>query len=97
MHGDERVELEHCGARERDEGGESLSKVESGNWADGVDVTKDNFLETGGRLLEYTWRVNRLSSYLRMTRVSRLRRGGCFEDVRATRLEYIPGLKLANQ
>jgi hypothetical protein len=51
VHGDERVELEHRGARERDEGRESLSKAGIGELADGVDVTTDNFLEAGGEAL----------------------------------------------
>ena len=51
VHGDGRVELEHSGARERYEGGESLSKAGIGELADGVDVTTNNFLEADGEAL----------------------------------------------
>ena len=42
MHGNKRVELEHRGARERDEGGENLRKAGIRELADGVDVTTVN-------------------------------------------------------
>ena len=51
MHGDELVELAHCEALVRHEGGESLSKAGIGELANRVDVAMDKALEVGTKAL----------------------------------------------